>query len=415
MKRVLIAGAGAEVDLGFESGPSFTQDTFYRQKDILYNVLTSFYQNRLGSSRDEFIPTSYKPVFLSNPRGEAFKKLVSNLVKDAPDYLVKVLNKSFDTVSNEENLTAADYEALYKVLVVESDDTDATRRQNVTLKSVPGDAHFGILEQYYSALINPNRHSIRFWKLVNFYWSAFFSIALPITDDFYGKLDSYNENRYAYVLAHLNDTVHKMFDRNHITQRTSVDCYYSALHEKFDTVITTNYTPYAASIVDCDDSRVAWLAGRLSQFEHLPEFEYVDYSSADRNLEAGACVFPYLLCQSPVKPVISIRQVEEFAKAANALRDADEIVVLGYSFCNEDAHISSMVGEALRGEKPKKLVYFSYVDKTEPSFDHDKALSDLAKRLRIAERLAKERIELVPIENCKSPSFLEHCDDWGAR
>lgn len=115
MKRVLIVGAGAEVDLGFKSGPSFTQDTFYRQKDILYGALNDFYQNRLGSSRDELIPTSYKPVFLSNSRGEAFKKLVTNLGKDAPEYLFKVLNKSFDTVSNDENLTTADYETLYKV------------------------------------------------------------------------------------------------------------------------------------------------------------------------------------------------------------------------------------------------------------------------------------------------------------
>lgn len=412
MKRVLIVGAGAEVDLGFKSGPSFTQDTFYRQKDILYGALNDFYQNRLGSSRDELIPTSYKPVFLSNSRGEAFKKLVTNLGKDAPEYLFKVLNKSFDTVSNDENLTTADYETLYKELIIESDDTDATRRQSVTLKSLPDDAHFGILEQYYSALINPNRHSIRFWKLVNFYWSAFFSIALPITDGFYGKLDSYNKNRYAYVLSHLNDAVRKMFDPNHVNQRTSADCYYSAFHGKFDMVVTTNYTPYAASIVDCNSSRIACLGGKLSQFEHLPEFEYVDYSNEDRNIEDNACVFPYLLCQSPVKPVISIAQIDEFAKAARALRDADEIVVLGYSFCNEDAHIGSMVGEALRGDRAEKLTYFSYWPDLNPSFDRATASAELARRLRVSNENAVEKIEVVPVANCRSQEFVSRCEEW---
>lgn len=414
MKRVLLAGAGAEVDLGFRSGPSFTQDTFYRQKDILYGALDDFYQNRLGSSRCEFIPTSYKRVFLSNPRGEAFKKLVSNLVKDAPDYLFKVLNKPFDTVGDNQNLATADYEALYKELIIESDDTDATRRQSVTLKSLPDDAHFGILEQYYSALINPNRHSNRFWKLVNFYWSAFFSIALPITDGFYGKLDPYNENRYAYVLTHLNDAVHKMFNRNHVMQRASADCYYSALHGKFDMVITTNYTPYAASIVDCNDSRIAWLGGRLSQFEHLPEFEYVDYSNEDRNIEDNACVFPYLLCQSPVKPIISIAQIDEFAKAAGTLKDADEIVVLGYSFCNEDAHINSMVGEALRDGRAKKLTYFSYWSNPNSSFDRAAVLTQLARRLRVSNDIAAERIEVVPVANCHSREFASRCEEWTA-
>ncbi len=412
MKRVLIVGAGAEVDLGFKSGPSFTQDTFYRQKDILYGALNDFYQTRLGSSRSDLIPTSYKPVFLSNSRGEAFKKLVSNLVKDAPEYLFKVLGKSFDIISNEENLTNADYETLYKELIIESDDTDVTRRQSVTLKSLPDDAHFGILEQYYSALINPNGHKNRFWKLVNFYWSAFFSIALPITDGFYEKLDSYNENRYAYVLSHLNDTVHKMFDPNHVNQRTSTDCYYSALRGKFDMVVTTNYTPYAASIVDNSNSRIACLGGRLSQFEHLPEFEYVDYSNEDRNLDDNACIFPYLLCQSPVKPVISIAQIDEFAKAARALRVADEIVVLGYSFCNEDAHISSMVGEALRDGRAKKLTYFSYWSDSNPSFDRATASAELARKLRVSNESATEKIEVVPVTNCRSHEFASRCEEW---
>ena len=413
LNRVLIAGAGAEVDLGFRSGPSFTQDTFYRQKVILYDALANFYQNRLGSARSELIPMSYKKVFLSNPRGEAFKKLVSNLVKDAPDYLSNVLKKPFGTDSNDVGLTDVDYEILYRELIIESDDTDAVRRQSMALKSIPDDAHFGILEQYYSALINPNRHSIRFWKLVNFYWSAFFSIALPITDGLYGKIDSYNKNRYAYVLEHLDDTVHTMFGSDHVTQKTSANCYYSALRDKFDMVITTNYTPYAASIVSCDDSRIAWLAGRLSQFEHLPGLEYVDYSSSGKTLEGDVFVFPYLLCQSPVKPIISIAQIDEFARAADVLRATDEIVVLGYSFCNEDAHINSMVGEALRSGKPNKLVFFRYTPKDETSFDQSEALSELARKLRIPKSLAKEKVVLEPISDCGSKNFLDYCSAWG--
>lgn len=315
-------------------------------------------------------------------------------------------------IRDEENLTNADYEALYKELIIESDDTDAARRQSVTLKSLPDDAHFGILEQYYSALINPNRHSIRFWKLVNFYWSAFFSIALPITDGFYGKLDSYNKNRHTYVLSHLNEAVHKMFDPSHVNQRTSADCYYSVLHGKFDMVVTTNYTPYGASIVDCNNSRIACLGGRLSQFERFPEFEYVDYSNEDRDLEDNACIFPYLLCQSPVKPVISIAQIDEFAKAARALRDADEIVVLGYSFCNEDAHISSMVGEALRDGCAEKLTYFSYWPDSNLSFDRTAASAGLARKLRVTNESATEKIEVAPVTNCRSHEFVSRCEEW---
>ena len=179
-------------------------------------------------------------------------------------------------------------------------------------------------------------------------------------------------------------------------------------------VVTTNYTPYAASIVDCNNSRIACLGGKLSQFEHLPEFEYVDYSNEDRNLEDNACVFAYLLCQSPVKPVISIAQIDEFAKAARALRDADEIVVLGYSFCNEDAHISSMVGEALRDGHAKKLTYFSYWPDSNLPFDRAVVSAELARRLRVTNESATDKIEAVPVTDCRSHEFVSRCEEWTA-
>lgn len=412
MNRLLVTGAGAETDLGFRSGPSFTQDTFYRRKDNLYTALESFYRHRLGCSRDGLIPTAYKDAFLLSPTGFAFKKLVSNIYNDCPAFLSTALNRSLKSIADDSSFSRAEYESLFKELIIESDDSDATRKQSVTLKYIPDDIHFGLLEQYYSALIEPNRHSTRFWKLVNFYWSAFFSIALPITDDIYGSKDSYNENRYAYVLAHLNDAVHTIFNQTRAGNKVSTDCYYSKLRGKFNEVLTTNYTPYAASVVGFDNSRISWLAGRLSQFEHLPELEFTDYSASDKHLGDNEFVFPYLLCQSPVKPVISLAQIREYAKAADALKEADEIVALGYSFCNEDAHISSMVGEALRSNRTKKLINFCHISKDTTSFDQDKALSELASKLRISETIAKEKIEIEPVTNCSSDSFQKRCSEW---
>lgn len=322
------------------------------------------------------------------------------------------LNGFIESIADGPSFSKNEYERLFNELIIESDDSDATRKQSVTLRYIPNDIHFGLLEQYYSALIEPNRHSTRFWKLVNFYWSAFFSIALPITDGIYESKDSYNENRYAYVLAHLNDAIDAIFDQTRTADKVSTSCYYSKLQGKFDEVLTTNYTPYAASVVGFDDSRISWLAGRLSQFEHLPELEFTDYSASDKRIGDNDFVFPYLLCQSPVKPVISLAQIREYAKAADALKEADEIVVLGYSFCNEDAHISSMVGESLRSNKTRKLVYFRHESENTPPSNRDSELSELAKKLRISESLAKERIELEPISNCESEGFQKRCSEW---
>ena len=412
MNRVLIAGAGAEVDLGFRSGSSFTQDTFYRQKVSLYNALDTFYEGRLSSSCAGSVPSSYEAAFLFNSKGAAFKRLIANLVKDDPGFIVKTLGKSLDAVEDESSYTSDDYKVLFNKLIAETDDSDSSHRHGAVLKAIPKDVHFGTLEQYYSELLNPQGHKRRFWKLVNFYWSAFFSIALPITDGLYGGNDEYNGNRYSYVLSNLDDAIHEIFNDSEVLRKTSECCYYSALRGKFSKVITTNYTPYAASVVDCDNSSIAWLGGRLSQFEHLPELEFVDYSDKGRHLEAGKFVFPYLLCQSPVKPIISLSQIDEYVKATNALRSADEIVVLGYSFCDEDAHICSMVGESLREDSKRKLVFFAHTDKCSDDFDKEEEVVELGRRLRVGDLAAKKQIEVLPICDYNSDAFVDRCKSW---
>lgn len=415
MNRVLIAGAGAEVDLGFRSGLDFTQDTFYRQKLILYNALADFYEGRLGASRDGQIPVSYKPAFLTNSAGAAFRNLVKRISRDNPMFLSKTLGKSLDELCDESAYSSADYKKLFTELIVESDDADALYKHRIALKSIPSDAHFGILEQYYSELLEPNKHEVRFWKLVNFYWSAFFSIVLPITDGLYEGSDQYCQNRYAFVLEHLDDAIHEMFREDHILDKTFDGCYYSKLRDKFSQVLTTNYTPYAASVVGCDDARIAWLGGRLSQFEHLPELEFIDYSKDNSHMSKTDFFFPYLLCQSPVKPLISLAQVEEYSKAAQALKAAEEIVVLGYSFCNEDAHISSMVGEALRGGLTRRLVYFSYTPKDGATVNHDKTMTEISRKLRVPIALAQDKVKVVPVADCNSKEFGRLCNAWSSQ
>lgn len=410
MNRVLIVGAGAEVDLGFKSGPDFTQDTFYRQKVVLYNALADFYEGRLGASRDGQIPVSYKPAFLTSSSGKAFRDLVKKISVDNPVFLSKTLGKSLDEICDDSTYSSIDYKTLFTELIVESDEADALHKHRIALRSIPQDAHFGILEQYYSELLEPNKHEVRFWKLVNFYWSAFFSIVLPITDGLYEGFDQYCQNRYAFVLEHLDEAIHEMFREDHVLEKTSDGCYYSRLRGKFSQVLTTNYTPYAASVVGCDDTRIAWLGGRLSHFEHLPELEYVDYSKS--KMSGTDFFFPYLLCQSPVKPLISLAQIEEYSKAAEALRAAEEIVVLGYSFCNEDAHIGSMVGEALRGGVTRRLVYFSYTPKDGTTVNHEKIMAEISRKLRIPASLAQDKVKVVPVADCNSREFGRLCDAW---
>ena len=404
----MFVGAGAEVDLGFKSGSRFTQDTFYCQKNTLYKALDDFYRDRLGKSRDGLVPAKYEPAFLFNSTGRAFKDLVQNLVRDNSSFVFDLLDKTLEEIYDVKNYSPDDYRKLFASIVVEST-TGASA--NDMSRSIPKDSHFGILEQYYSELLDPNAHLLRFWKLVNFYWSAYFSIALPITNKLYAGNRAYEDSRYAFVLGNLDDTVHRMYDDCNIKSAVDVDCYYSALQGKFDHVITTNYTPYAATVVGGDESRISWLGGKLSQFEALPDLEFVDYSKCDNHIEGSDFVFPYLLCQSPVKPVISLAQVNEFAKASRALGLSNELVVLGYSFCNEDAHICSMIGESLRNNSGRKLIYFQYCT-GDTTFSTAKAKADLEKKLRIGGTVLDRQVEIVPIQDCASEEFAKRCATW---
>ncbi len=408
MSRALIVGAGAEVDLGFKSGPSFIQDTFYCQKNALYRALNKFYAGRLGKNCDDAKPTKYEPAFLFNSNGRAFKDLVQNLARDNSAFVFDLLGKSLEDIRDVSKYPPADFKNLFDHVIVEG---AASQKSGVMVDSIPKDSHFGILEQYYSELLKPNAHLVRFWKLLNFYWSAFFSIATPITDSLYDGKRSYEENKYEYTLEHLNDVISVMFSDGHIKQTLGSESYYSALRGKADWVLTTNYTPYAAAIVDGNESQISWLSGKLSQFEHLPDLEFVDYSLPGHSIKPNDFVFPYLLCQSPVKPVISLAQVDEYAKASEALRNSDEIAVLGYSFCKADAHICSMVGESMRSNDRRKLVYFSYVDK-DSEFNKEEIAVDLQKKLRVAQTIVDNQIEILQVSDFRSAEFVERCEAW---
>lgn len=409
MNRVLLAGAGAEVDLNLPSGPNFTRDTFYCQKTNMYKALKSFYSNRLGKSEHDRIPIKYDPAFLFNTRGRAFRNLIENLMNCCQPDVCDLLGKSQEDCREFSDLNKDDLKTLFNALVVEGD--DYCSRLPVGGIAIPNEAHFNILEDYYSNLLRPNENIVRFWKIVNFYWSAFFSILLPITDIFYSDFGLYLSDKYGFVLSHLDDAVHRVFDFDTLLRFLPEQCYYKRLSGLFDVVITTNYTPYVSSVVNFEPARCIRLSGCLSQFEHLDVLEFEDYSTAGKHIDHASFIFPYLLCQSPVKPIISQNQIMEFASAVAAMREADEIVVLGYSFCDQDSHIASMVGKAIRDKSDLRLVNFCHCNDLTVGFDCRGEKLNLAGKLRIPES-ALTRIDVIPVRNCETKSFLRLCEKW---
>lgn len=413
MDTILIAGAGAEVDLGFPAGVSFTQGTFYCKRPRLYDALRQFYKGRLGNSENGLLPTSYVPAFLFNSNGAAFKLLIDNISKDNPGLIQDILDVAL-MPDDYTRLNNGQLTKLYDAFIIESDSTDEASKLKAVSGSIAKDVHFGVLEKYYSELLHPNEHPQRFWKLINFYWSAFFSIVLPITDRLFDGVSEYGIDRYRYVLNNLNEVIHQIYNEDEAQRSIPDNSYYAKLQGKIDGVITTNYTPYASSVVGFKDDAIAWLAGRLSQFERLDTLEHSDYSHRDDSIADSEFVFPYLMCQSPVKPIISAPQIKEYAKAGDMLFSARRIIVLGYSFCDEDAHIASMVGSALRnGCGHKELVFLKYWDpkneQTEPC--GEEVENELRRQLRCGDDQATCHVSVRFINGCDSPEFRSLLDE----
>ena len=85
-------------------------------------------------------------------------------------------------------------------------------------------------------------------------------------------------------------------------------------------------------------------------------------------------VFPFLMTQAPIKPIVVANQMRSYAKAFETLDNTNILVVLGYSFCDSDYHIASLVHDYMQ-HRDKRLIYLSYGGKESPD--------DIARKLRL--------------------------------
>jgi hypothetical protein len=155
-----------------------------------------------------------------------------------------------------------------------------------------------------------------------------------------------------------------------ISQESQQKLYYYIIKSLIDgmkhdvSCITTNYTSIAQRITRLSNDKFAYLHGRLSLFEEL-ETKYIDDV---KRVNCENTVFPYLLVQSGVKPIISAHQIEEFRKAYEMIDGADHLLILGYGINPDDEHITNFLRDRLRkGKSVKVFLYFE--QKTEEQWN----------------------------------------------
>ena len=124
------------------------------------------------------------------------------------------------------------------------------------------------------------------------------------------------------------------------------DCkelYYNIIKkhkDKFNiNVITTNYTEFAEKIIELDSSQIKYLHGKLDLFESLESKKIAPLSEFSED----EIIFPYILIQSGIKPIVSPFQIKTFSDACNYLKKADYLIILGYGLNSDDEHIVTMI------------------------------------------------------------------------
>jgi hypothetical protein len=387
----LFFGAGAEAPFySMPLGAEFTQQTILTKRKHLYDNLSIFYSNRLES---DYVK-SYVSQYLFNPDSVAFREIVVRALgqivevqrENVDEHTAKLVESAggWEAVRNElergQKIGTKEFSELIQASAYQSLIIDESRvsSQDGYESIRPLLSYHGSIEKDFSCISRPHVGPVRFWRLVNYFWSAYFSLVHPILSRSprYCEDSEYLGDTYGYVLNRLVDITNYIHsDETALaTPATPWDRgYYHWLSDSgldFYCAITTNYTPFVRALgVD----KVAYLAGRLSQFEIPNQLRVVDLQKHGETIPEEAVVFPFLLTQAPIKPIIEPRQIEEYARAMSYLEEIDTLIILGYGLNENDDHINSLIRHFISYDG-RRIIYCQ----------HEKDRSGPIKRLRLA-------------------------------
>lgn len=380
-------GAGAECgdsSFGLPSGSDYTLKTMQHRHEKLYRELRKFYNNRLS---DDYVQ-EYQPTFLFEKDSHTFREIIHRAARayiEGGNEILKgnVLDQYVEKIKESDDLCklkgkeSEDYKQcntelrelakdVYDLLVKNGDEKEEDNQSESyttgrkTLKDYL--LFYGAVEKDFSAIINPTKVGLRqFWRVINYYWSAFFTILEPLCTNFlwYKGIEK-REEFYRYVLSNLENVIHDIYAHYEYDSIeydvTKTGDYYKAISDSFPDgfAITTNYTPFVDHYFK---NKCAYLAGRLSEFEIPKELSVKDLNKTIIN--SNDFIFPFLMTQAPIKPIIVPNQIREYSRAIQKLEKAGVLVIIGYSLGEADNHINAILHEFAKNER-KKIVYCYY-------------------------------------------------------
>ena len=390
---MFLFGAGAERFAGLPSGGEYTRQTMLTKNSNLYEALREFYAN----SATEKIP--YEEVYMFQRNSHTLFEIVSRALsnydtKSGEPYTENEnLNRLLKIYSSFKRALEEDQQKIKKEIMDElypaiSHEKPGSRSLDDYGDLVDNFSYYGAVEKDFSSLASPKKAGKRiFWRLINYFWTAFFAIYGPLTGKTFASADDYGK-----VLGNLSE-VREIWVSDKI-KRLSKDSYYAKLKKEFpkSVAVTTNYTPFVEQYWK---GQSIYLAGKLTQMEDPLNLELLDLRKKPdlRN----RLVFPFMMTQAPIKPIVFPEQIREYSKFDKALRRRDLLVIIGYSLSENDNHVNVYLREFLK-KQGKPIIYCNYVEKRKKP----KSAVWLLERLNISEDdPVKELVHIVPFENEK--------------
>lgn len=415
-KITFFFGAGAEADFEMPTGYQYTLDTILSKRSKMNIALRDFYKERTNEYSSDY---SAQALFTKN--SHTFKEIVIRAAEnlktkvDVIDRDSKSVVKCYLDFVNEKKTNgnkAKEKEFINKVakifeyVYIDIDNLDNKQRQQKIDDStyskyarlIKNFSYYGSIEKDFSTIINPiEAGKNRFWRLINYFWNAYFSIIIPVLNlsTEYRNNEEYNKDKYAYVLKNLNKVVDYICSdryKEQLDKECKSECsYYSVLRKLFpdSKAIATNYTPFL-ELYGFDES--VYLAGKLSQFEIPEELRVVDIRE-DKEDISSKFIFPYMLTQAPIKPIIDCRQLQEYCKFLRVLQETELLVIIGYNINPNDNHINAILREFLIQKPTNRILFFKYVDEDE-NFDRDSTIKEVAEKLKIFDDSLKQQIDV---------------------
>ena len=390
MKVTFLIGAGCEGKDQFElpSGVDF-------KKQILAADGVKEFAGHFNK-RDAFIFPSGK-IIKSNSTNILYQTIVENGVdkfgfdnadKEVIECYCAYRRKDDDvTESHYEMFRKLFYDKIYSKLELNSNDEviDGFLR-HVSFCS--------FLDSYFNYLRKPVKYRSEVGRIVKIYFAAYKSIveglsaaagsALP-------ALTNGNPLEYRKTFAQWIEDVYEKI----IGQTNIEDTYYGQITDLIKyikeknagereghneiAIVTCNYTEILERIIEGrmkkSGVRISHLHGKLELFESVTDKQIKhieEFTEEDR-------IFPYILIQSGVKPIISPYQIKQFAAANDDFETSEYIVVLGYGLNSDDEHIINMLREQNSHDlRHPKIVYFIHADSKKKEKDYKKRENEIS-------------------------------------